>query len=63
MGDVQRLGFVKVGDVRLPYALDYHYCPTDPGHWRVDRERCPVCKAKIAVERYERAAPREERRQ
>jgi hypothetical protein len=37
-----------------PEAIKFRFCPKDPGnHWRVEGERCPVCRSKIKEVRYE----------
>lgn len=30
-----------------PDYVEFRYCPKDPGHWKSEGERCPVCHTKI----------------
>lgn len=45
-----------LGGGRPPEFVEMRYCPKDEGHWKVDGDRCPVCKSAIKVAVYERRA-------
>jgi hypothetical protein len=40
------------GPGKVPYSIEFRYCPKDPMHWRVDGQQCPVCKSAIKVASY-----------
>jgi hypothetical protein len=54
-------GWRPEGTTIVPERIERRYCPTDEGHWRVDGDRCPVCRAKIETAIYALAEQGEDR--